>query len=509
MSDDASIGDRRKPERIDLYLSGGGYRAALAAVGVLLFLQHDGRWPAVRRIVSVSGGSIVNAHLAIRRPDDAGLTSALVDMFVRLTSRTLTVRLLITAAAPFLVAWIAIGWLTAHHSRTAMIVAVLAAVTVSLSYLLRCWAHLLFRDIVGSARLDDSGGTDWTVEHIFSTTDLSNHGSAFFIANPIQPQFCSLRRRYVDGRDVRFTTVLRATTALPPLLPPPRVRIKRKPGARNSPIAGRPYLWDSECGTDLTAWLADGGVTGNLGVQLDSTFSADNVALLEFSMAKTLAGHPHTGKYFCPRHGNQLAWHCCACRSETYVVDASGLSPRPSRLLNATLGVPGAGFVVYLLRSLHVMYESSLIDDQANVGDALVGVVRTEQMVKRVARKNWPLSDSPESAVRMMTAGASIEKMAQLATPAFQRPLGMSDLMMACHIARAAAAEVRTGLFGIRGPVAARVVASAYLNVCLNIHGPMAFAMADQGIRHLGQVLGPAGRLDEWWAGVTEQIARQ
>jgi len=115
------------------------------------------------------------------------------------------------------------------------------ATALLLAFVLRFWLHMLFRGLVGDTRLDDLGGTGWTVEHAFTATDLNDHGSIFFLINAIQPQVFSLRRGYLDGRDVRFTTVLRATTALPPLLPPPRVRLRSKPAKRSSPIAKREY----------------------------------------------------------------------------------------------------------------------------------------------------------------------------------------------------------------------------------------------------------------------------
>ena len=47
--------------RIRLMLSGGGHRAMLGGTGAILFLIHQGHWQRVDEIVSVSGGSVVNA----------------------------------------------------------------------------------------------------------------------------------------------------------------------------------------------------------------------------------------------------------------------------------------------------------------------------------------------------------------------------------------------------------------------------------------------------------------
>src|SRR5271157_2106207 len=53
---------------IGLCLSGGGYRAALFHLGALRRLNELGILAKLKTISSVSGGSIVNAHLATRLP---------------------------------------------------------------------------------------------------------------------------------------------------------------------------------------------------------------------------------------------------------------------------------------------------------------------------------------------------------------------------------------------------------------------------------------------------------
>lgn len=49
---------------IGLALSGGGFRATLFHLGVIRFLYERGLLPKVRIICSVSGGSILAAHLS-------------------------------------------------------------------------------------------------------------------------------------------------------------------------------------------------------------------------------------------------------------------------------------------------------------------------------------------------------------------------------------------------------------------------------------------------------------
>ena len=51
--------------KIGLALSGGGFRASLYHFGLIRFLRDAGILPQVTHITSVSGGSIIAAHLAL------------------------------------------------------------------------------------------------------------------------------------------------------------------------------------------------------------------------------------------------------------------------------------------------------------------------------------------------------------------------------------------------------------------------------------------------------------
>jgi hypothetical protein len=58
--------------RIALCLSGGGFRAAFFHLGVIRFLRDIGALGMVTDVFSVSGGSIVAGHLALRWSDYCG-----------------------------------------------------------------------------------------------------------------------------------------------------------------------------------------------------------------------------------------------------------------------------------------------------------------------------------------------------------------------------------------------------------------------------------------------------
>ena len=84
--------------RIGLALSGGGFRATLYHLGLIRFLRDAGVLPQVSHITSVSGGSIIAAHLVLNwtrytgsEQDFDDVTKELLD-FVRLDVRNRVVR---------------------------------------------------------------------------------------------------------------------------------------------------------------------------------------------------------------------------------------------------------------------------------------------------------------------------------------------------------------------------------------------------------------------------------
>lgn len=501
MSSEGAGNMRTDDERIDLYLSGGGYRAALGALGVLFFLLEDGRWSAVTRIVSVSGGSIVNAHLATTRPGPDALGAELRRMFDRLTSRR-SLWLGFGIIGTGLVAAVALATLTRRTSswlESILVFIVAAGVTVPLS--VRLWLHLQFKETTGTARLGDLMSTGWRKEHVFVASDLSGHGSFFFVANCIQPQLCSTRLGFFDGRDMSLLKALRASTALPPLLPAVLVPLVTEPPRRSSAV-GTDREWLSSPRPDApgSVVLVDGGLTGNLGIQLDSELAPDNITLLDIIGSRTLAGTRADGPpmpYHC-RH-RMIAWICRECSLQRIVVDVSGRAPRNARLLSLLLNLPVFGPLIHAIRSLQIGYESSLADDQYLAGQVLVGMVRSERIYNTLAIEGSPLNDSSSAPARMMAAGMFLGRRDNLSEPAYRPRLGVTPLLEACIAACNEAAKVRTGLWGVKRSRAARVVASGYLNAFVSIRGREDYATADAGLRRLSDLLGEQTDLDEWW----------
>jgi len=386
--------------KVTLFLSGGGYRAALGSLGAMYFVLSSGRWSNLARVVSVSGGGIVNARLAVRRPSETDAAAEFSTLFRLLTSRRRTwLGVSIAVLPPALLAAAALAFLGELRWVLALV-----AIVVVLPFSLRLWLTWLYRGFVGKATFKDLETTTWNVEHTFVASDLGSSGSFVMSCNRVQPILYSVRRGYFDGRGTTFKQALRASTALPPVLPPLRLRLRPSPPrAVRSSLGYREWLWEPAVGLRRAIWLVDGGVTGNLGSQLDPRISPDNLTLVDVANAKVQRGMvPDNAN--CAFH-DELAWMCLQCEGRTLIVDSSGLPPPASRWGSVLLRVPGIWTVYNLSRTMRVMYEASLTDDQANAGEHLVSVVRTDMMAQEFARRHSPLTNSSNSRVRMMDAG--------------------------------------------------------------------------------------------------------
>ena len=84
--------------KIGLALSGGGFRASLYHLGLVRFLRDAGLLSQVSHITSVSGGSVLAAHLALNwsryngSPSDFEEAASELLSFVRLDVRYRIVR---------------------------------------------------------------------------------------------------------------------------------------------------------------------------------------------------------------------------------------------------------------------------------------------------------------------------------------------------------------------------------------------------------------------------------
>src|SRR3954469_21876095 len=84
--------------KIGLALSGGGFRASLYHLGLVRFLRDAGILPRVTHITSVSGGSILGAHLVLNwdryngSPNEFDSAAAEVLAYIRMDIRNRIIR---------------------------------------------------------------------------------------------------------------------------------------------------------------------------------------------------------------------------------------------------------------------------------------------------------------------------------------------------------------------------------------------------------------------------------
>jgi NTE family protein len=214
-----------------LCLSGGGYRAMIFHVGVLWRLYEIGQLQAIKRISSVSGGSITSAALALAWPklsfDPAKLSADFVPLVVdplrSLAGRTL--------------------------DATAIIGGILLPGTIA-DHVAAAYRKYLF----GDATLQ------WLPD------------SPRFVINATSVQTGALRRfskpfmgdyhvGIIENPTLSLATAVAASSAFPPVLSPMTIELEPKsfkPGSGGD-LQKDPY--------DARVMLTDGGVYDNLGLE--------------------------------------------------------------------------------------------------------------------------------------------------------------------------------------------------------------------------------------------------
>jgi len=240
------------PEDIALSLSGGGHRATLYCLGVVLALVDRGLNSRVKHIASVSGGSIVNAFIALHcKYNDPQLTT---DEFDKIAAKlvkiivykgilnriTIVVLLSVLLIPPPIFIWLAwnntISWyyaipLVVIWLCLALLRGLIIEWIIEIRYFpLRIKFKLLPPRLkITRIRLRDLH--DSSVEHVFCCTDLVEPGPVCFSSEPIKKK--SRPGSFFSGIDnniqwikrsatnVTIAAVVRASAAFPGI--PPRL----------------------------------------------------------------------------------------------------------------------------------------------------------------------------------------------------------------------------------------------------------------------------------------------
>jgi predicted acylesterase/phospholipase RssA len=227
-------------KKIGLALSGGGFRATLYHLGLVRFLRDAGILSQVTHITSVSGGSIMAAHLALNWDSYTGSTkefdqaaSRLID-FIRLDVRN---RILRRFALAFLLRWprrllgLSNRWLT----RTGLL------------------ERQYEKHLYGDKSLFEL--PEWPQLHLLST-NLSEGCLCSFSRDGLWMMQQKGGRSQIDRIRVGLMTVsmaVAASSAFPGFFPPLELT-GREVGARGGEFGQQAYT--------------DGGVFDNLGVRM-------------------------------------------------------------------------------------------------------------------------------------------------------------------------------------------------------------------------------------------------
>lgn len=226
--------------KLGLALSGGGFRATLFHLGVVRFLRDAGVLPEITEIASVSGGSILGAHLALNwdryNGDDQQFDEAAEQIvrFVRFDVRNHIVRRLPLLALPRF-----LSKLTPWRSRGATANAVFERY-----YRAQLFGDRCLYELPESPRL-----------HILATS-VSNGGLAVFNRDGLYIQqradTSATEFALIPGTLASIPKVVGASSAFPGFFPPVEITAADL-GVRE--------------GQFPTEWFTDGGVYDNLGLR--------------------------------------------------------------------------------------------------------------------------------------------------------------------------------------------------------------------------------------------------
>ena len=226
--------------RLGLALSGGGFRATLYHLGVVRYLKDAGQLQNVTDIASVSGGSILAAHLVLNwdrycgEDDRFAEAAAAIVRFVKYDVRNHIVRRL-----PMQLPLRILAKLSRRHTRSLTPNAILEHYYRKFLYGERCLYELPERPML----------------HIL-TTNVSNGGLSVFNRNGLfiqQRQSAGVSAfRHVPGQLASLPRVVGASSAFPGFFPPVEITAADL-GVRQ--------------GQYPTEWFTDGGVYDNLSIR--------------------------------------------------------------------------------------------------------------------------------------------------------------------------------------------------------------------------------------------------
>ena len=266
---------------IGVALSGGGHRASLFGLGVLMYLGDAGKLPEVTSVASVSGGSITNGYVAQALDVTAVRDGAAFEEAVKPLARRLAGRGTLFAS-----------WVTWAYVAV-LVVTGLAAVVLPwfvpvagvIQFLIFLAALLLWAGLVASRRswvaarafrtmLFSPGGSPTLLkdvhgaaDHVFCATDLQSAEQVYLARSFVY----GYRFGLGDPADLALHDAVQASACLPGAFPPRWFRTARHafryPTDEVRPDDPCPPLEDRPGRRPPFLILTDGGVYDNMADQ--------------------------------------------------------------------------------------------------------------------------------------------------------------------------------------------------------------------------------------------------
>jgi predicted acylesterase/phospholipase RssA/tetratricopeptide (TPR) repeat protein len=241
---------------IGVALSGGGHRATLFSLGVLLYLADSGANRNVTIMSSVSGGSLTNGYVA-QECDFSSVTASEFRGVAERLARVIVFRGTVFNWLTWLYLGVlagllpVLGWVlltTNGLSRVmlafALVIALAFTAGIRGTVVSAAFGRTLFSHGQRRSRLED---IHERVDHVICATDLFGGFPMYFSKNHVLVGDSWTR----SGR-TKLQTAVQASAAFPGVFPPRRIRLK----GLQSWFQGRP--------TARFTFLVDGGVYNNL-----------------------------------------------------------------------------------------------------------------------------------------------------------------------------------------------------------------------------------------------------
>jgi predicted acylesterase/phospholipase RssA len=434
---------------IGVALSGGGHRASMFGLGVLLYLADAGKLPEVTSVASVSGGSLTNGYIAqtvdlTAAADGAVLEQAVAPFAKQLAQRgTLfatwtTWTYVVVLAATGLVALV-VPWPLPLPGIVQLLVflgGLLLWVELVASRRSRVAAGAFRRTLFspsGSPTLLSAihGGAD----HVFCATDLQSAEQVYFSKSFVY----GYRFGVGTPTDLPLHDAVQASACLPGAFPPRWLRARRfgfhYPDDAVHPNDPCPDRRDRPAEAPAFLILTDGGAYDNM---------ADQWAI-----------------------GRRERTDCFP--------DPHDLHPEPRELIvvNASAGagwapfrrsrIPGAGELFSLLKTKDVLYDQTTATRRRMLNDRALHAARTGQGM-RIGLVNIPRSPFhlPKNFAKYGDAAGERARAVLIA-------LGETEPQWE-QDATANATQVKTSLSKMGVEVSARLLHHAYVLAMANLH---------------------------------------